>query len=145
MFTHKNLMTVCCAAVLALGLAACGGGGGDDAPVPGMADTGADGADMEPMEPMEPTAAEQLANAQAAVADAQTMVDALPAAPPHLRTGQRPTPPWQRPSRPSPRHRGGIVKLIECRLFSAFLHEAKLLNLRGGAIDNVPRFRSESG
>ena len=39
----------------------------------------------------------------------------------------------------------GIVKLIECRLFSAFLHEAKLLNLRGGAIDNVPRFRSESG
>ena len=41
--------------------------------------------------------------------------------------------------------REGIVKLIECRLFSAFLHEAKLLNLRGGAIDNVPRFRSESG
>ena len=40
---------------------------------------------------------------------------------------------------------GGIVKLIECRLFSAFLHEAKLLNLRGGAIDNVPKFRSESG
>ena len=39
----------------------------------------------------------------------------------------------------------GIVKLIECRLFLAFLHEAKLLNLRGGAIDNVPRFRSESG
>ena len=39
----------------------------------------------------------------------------------------------------------GIVKLIECRLFSAFLHEAKLLNLRGGAIDNVPRFRSEFG
>ena len=28
MFTHKNLMTVCCAAVLAFGLAACGGGGG---------------------------------------------------------------------------------------------------------------------
>ena len=42
-------------------------------------------------------------------------------------------------------NREGIVKLIECRLFSAFLHEAKLLNLRGGAIDNVPRFRSESG
>ena len=37
MFTHKNLMTVCCAAVLALGLAACGGGGGD-APVTGMTD-----------------------------------------------------------------------------------------------------------
>ena len=30
MFTHKNLMTVCCAAVLALGLAACGSSGGDD-------------------------------------------------------------------------------------------------------------------
>ena len=30
MSTYKNLMTVCCAAVLALGLAACGGGGGDD-------------------------------------------------------------------------------------------------------------------
>ena len=30
MFTHKNLMTVCCAAVLAFGLAACGGGGGGD-------------------------------------------------------------------------------------------------------------------
>ena len=44
-----------------------------------------------------------------------------------------------------PRYLRGIVKLIECRLFSAFLHEAKLLNLRGGAIDNVPRFRSESG
>ena len=36
MFTHKNLMTVCCAAVLAFGLAACGGGGGGDAPVTGM-------------------------------------------------------------------------------------------------------------
>ena len=29
MSTYKNLMTVCCAAVLALGLAACGGGGSD--------------------------------------------------------------------------------------------------------------------
>ena len=37
MFTHKNLMTVCCAAVLAFGLAACGGGGGGgDAPVTDM-------------------------------------------------------------------------------------------------------------
>ena len=35
MSTQKNLMTVCCAAVLAFGLAACGGGG-DDAPVTGM-------------------------------------------------------------------------------------------------------------
>ena len=30
MFTHKNLMTVCCAAVLAFGLAACGSSGDDD-------------------------------------------------------------------------------------------------------------------
>ena len=37
MFTQKNLMTVCCAAVLAFGLAACGGGGGGgDAPVTSM-------------------------------------------------------------------------------------------------------------
>ena len=42
----------------------------------------------------------------------------------------------------------GLLPMISrttCRLFSAFLHEAKLLNLRGEAIDNVPRFRSESG
>ena len=30
MFTQKNLMTVCCAAVLAFGLAACGSSGDDD-------------------------------------------------------------------------------------------------------------------
>ena len=30
MFTHKNLMTVCCAAVFAFGLAACGSSGSDD-------------------------------------------------------------------------------------------------------------------
>ena len=30
MFTHKNLMTVCCAAVLAFGLAACGSSSDDD-------------------------------------------------------------------------------------------------------------------
>ena len=30
MFKFKNLKTICCAAVLSLGLAACGGGGGDD-------------------------------------------------------------------------------------------------------------------
>ena len=50
-----------------------------------------------------------------------------------------------RPRREAGKYHKGIVKLIECRLFSAFLHEAKVLNLRGGAIDNVPRFRSESG
>ena len=53
--------------------------------------------------------------------------------------------PMRWPPRVTCRSCHGIVKLIECRLFSAFLHEAKLLNLRGGAIDNVPRFRSESG
>ena len=40
---------------------------------------------------------------------------------------------------------GGTVKLAECRLFSAFLHEAKPLKSRNTAIDNLPRFRSESG
>ncbi len=35
MLTHRKLMTVCCAAVLTLGLAACGGGGGSsEAPAP---------------------------------------------------------------------------------------------------------------
>ena len=32
MTTHKNLMTPCIAAVLALGMAACGGGGNGDGP-----------------------------------------------------------------------------------------------------------------
>ena len=39
---------------------------------------------------------------------------------------------------------GGIVKLTDCRLFSAFFHEAKPLKLRKAAIDNLPRFWSES-
>ena len=39
----------------------------------------------------------------------------------------------------------GTVKLTDCRLFSAFLREAKSLKLRKAAIDNLPRFRSESG
>ena len=43
------------------------------------------------------------------------------------------------------KHFEGIVKLTDCRLFSAFLHEAKPLKLRRAAIDNLPRFRSESG
>ena len=38
MATQKNLMTLCIATVFTLGLAACGGGGGDDAPVTGMMD-----------------------------------------------------------------------------------------------------------
>ena len=40
---------------------------------------------------------------------------------------------------------GGIVKLTGCRQFLAFLHEAKPLKLRRAAIDNLPRFHSESG
>ena len=47
MFTYRNLMTVCCAAVLAFGLAACGSDDKDTAmDEPTM---------MEPMETMEPT------------------------------------------------------------------------------------------
>ena len=43
MFTHKNLMTVCCAAVLAFGLAACGSSSDDDkVPVTTIGDTDGD-------------------------------------------------------------------------------------------------------
>ena len=45
----------------------------------------------------------------------------------------------------SNRSREGIVKVTDCRLISAFLHEANLLKLRRAAIDNLPRFRSVSG
>ena len=38
MLTQKNLITLCFATVFTLGLAACGGGGGGDAPVTGMMD-----------------------------------------------------------------------------------------------------------
>ena len=38
MSTQKNLITLCFATVFTLGLAACGGGGGGDAPVAGMMD-----------------------------------------------------------------------------------------------------------
>ena len=38
MSTQKNLITLCFAAVFTLGLAACGGGGGGDAPVTGTTD-----------------------------------------------------------------------------------------------------------
>ena len=43
---------------------------------------------------------------------------------------------WSRPA--------GIVKLTDYRLLSAFPHEAKPLKLRKTAIDDLPRFRSES-
>ena len=39
----------------------------------------------------------------------------------------------------------GIVTLTDCRLFSAFLHEATPFKLRKTAIDNLPRFLNESG
>ena len=39
----------------------------------------------------------------------------------------------------------GIVKLTDYRWLSAFLHEVKLLKLRRAVIDNLLRFRSESG
>ena len=39
----------------------------------------------------------------------------------------------------------GIINLTDCNLSSAFLHEAMPLKLRKAAIDNLPRFRSESG
>ena len=42
MSTHKNLITVCCAAVLAFGLAACGSSSDDDG-MPAMTDTGDNG------------------------------------------------------------------------------------------------------
>ena len=38
----------------------------------------------------------------------------------------------------------GVVKLTDCRLFSAFLDQAKPLKLRKTAIDYLPRFGSES-
>ena len=40
---------------------------------------------------------------------------------------------------------GGFVKLTDHRLFSAFLHEAKPLELHIAAIRELPRIRSESG
>ena len=70
MSMYKNLMMVCCAAVLALGLAACGSSSDDDGQM-GM-DGNGDGMEM----PAPPTAAEQLAAAQTAVSDAEDAVAA---------------------------------------------------------------------
>ena len=70
MSKYRKLTTVCCAAVLALGLAACGSSSDDDTSSTDTPTT---------TEPMEPTAAEQLAHAQAAVADARALVAALTA------------------------------------------------------------------
>ena len=73
MSIHRKLTTVCCAAVLALGLAACGSSSDDDTSSTDTPTT------TEPTEPMEPTAAEQLTAAQTAVAAAQAAVGALTA------------------------------------------------------------------
>ena len=74
MSTQNNLTTVCCAAVLALGLAACGSSSDDNKAMDkAMTDT------PTTISPMEPTAAEQLATAQDAVTDAQTKVGTLTA------------------------------------------------------------------
>ena len=40
---------------------------------------------------------------------------------------------------------GGFVKLTDCRLISAYLHEAKPLKLHRTANGDLPRFRIESG
>ena len=66
MSTYKKLMTFGCAAVLALGLAACGGGGSDTTQAPPPV--------VEP-EP-DPTPAELLAAAEKAVSDAEAAVAA---------------------------------------------------------------------
>ena len=70
MSIHRKLTTVCCAAVLALGLAACGSSSDDD----NQADMNGNGDGMEM--PAPPTAAEQLAAAQTAVSDAEDAVAA---------------------------------------------------------------------
>ncbi len=72
MSTYKNLMTVCCAAVLALGLAACGGGGSDSSgPTASRTPTPT----PEPEVPEGPSAQEQtaMANAIATALDAAKM------------------------------------------------------------------------
>ena len=61
MFTHKNLMTVCCAAVLAFGLAACGSSSSDDKMAAMATDSGITDSDAK-------TPAEILAEASDALA-----------------------------------------------------------------------------
>ena len=75
MSTYKNLMTVCCAAVLALGLAACGSSSDND-----QADTGMDGDGMEMPEPAGPSAADLFKVAQDSRTDAMGASDAAAAA-----------------------------------------------------------------
>ena len=75
MSTQKNLTTLCFAAVFTLGLAACGGGGGGDAPVTDVTGAPVTSAEGEPAAPAEgepaaPTVAELFATAQDAQDDA---------------------------------------------------------------------------
>ena len=69
MSTHRKLMTVCCAAVFALGLAACGSSDDND--------TAMEDPVVEPMPDPMPTPTEQLAAAEQAVSSAQMAVDGL--------------------------------------------------------------------
>ena len=71
MSTYKDLMTVCCAAVLALGLAACGSSSDND-----QADTGMDGDGMEMPEPAGPSAADLFKVAQDSRSDAMAAGEA---------------------------------------------------------------------
>ena len=82
MSKHRNLMTVCFAAVFALGLAACSSSN-DDPPAADMTDTDTTDMTDTPTEPTAPeptpvlTPAEQLTAAQGALVMAQGLVDAL--------------------------------------------------------------------
>ena len=72
MFTHKNLMTVCCAAVLAFGLAACGSSSSDDDKVVTTTPV-VPGETVDPA----PTDDEIAAAAEAATKAAKTKLDAI--------------------------------------------------------------------
>ena len=80
MSTQKNLITLCFATVFALGLAACGGGGGGDAPVTGMMDgdgsMDGDGPELTELATVQADAATAATNARTAATDAQVAADA---------------------------------------------------------------------
>ena len=75
MLTHRKLMTVCCAAVLTLGLAACGGGGGGGSQSQTQPSTGSPGGTPAQVSPTL-TPAEQLSAAEMAVTTAEAAVAA---------------------------------------------------------------------
>ena len=78
MSTHKNLITLCFAAVFTLGLAACGGGGGGGEPATSIEPTEPT-TSMEPTEPTEPQAACDAGPSQACVDARQAELDAIEA------------------------------------------------------------------